>query len=158
MSLTELTYRRVDLKSDVELRQIAEIDMSIPPLYDKSFPYNEKMITDRIKHFKESTKEDDFFELALDSQNHLIGFHIVNIQVGFNELRVGRIDTLWVRPENRKQGVAKKLKNRAELWAKSQKLEYFFTWVQAANKNMFEFNQKLGFEIVNYKMQKKIDY
>lgn len=158
MCLNDLTYRRVDLQSEVELRQIAEIDMAIPPLYDTSFPYNQKMIFERIQHYKSSTKDDDFFELVFDSQNNLIGFHIVNIQVGFNELRVGRIDTLWVRPENRNQGIAKKLKSRAEIWAKSNKLEYFFTWVQASNKNMFEMNQKLGFEIVNYKMQKKIIY
>ncbi len=87
----------------------------------------------------------------------MVGFHIVKIQKDLNGIRVGRIDTLWVRPENRNQGIAKTLKNRVESWAKSQGLKYLLTWVQASNKSMLEMNQKLGFEIVNYKMHKKLE-
>jgi GNAT superfamily N-acetyltransferase len=158
MKLNEVTFREANLESDIELRRVAEIDMAIPPLFDPTFPYNENMILERIEFYKNQHENNDFFELALDPSSQLIGFHIVKIQKDLNGIRVGRIDTLWVRPENRNQGIAKNLKYRAESWAKSQGLKYLFTWVQASNKNMLEMNQKLGFEIVNYKMQKNIVY
>lgn len=97
-----------------------------------------------------------FFEVAINTaQQTILGFHLIKKVPHFDRF-AGRIDTLWVSPEYRKSGLASTLKNRGENWAKEQKLDHLLTWVHAKNSQMISLNKKLGFEIVNYKMIKKL--
>ncbi len=67
MNSNGVTFRKADLLPESELRRVAEIDMAIPPLYDPIFPYNEKMILERIEFYKNQLDNNDFFEIALNS-------------------------------------------------------------------------------------------
>lgn len=71
-------------------------------------------------------------------------------------LMAAHIQTLWVDPDFRKQGIAKSLKAQGEQWAKEQKLDHISTFVHGKNGSMMALNETLGFELVGYKLRKKI--
>lgn len=146
------TFRRANLQNENEVKFLAEIDMTIPAKFDSDFPVNEKMIQDRIK-FLQSASDSDFFDLAVDQDQKIIGFHLVK-KVAYFDRFAGRVDTLWVSPSHRKSGLASALKCRAEEWALIQKLDHLHTWVHSDNTQMISINNRMGYEIVNYKMKK----
>lgn len=150
------SYRRVEFNNDKEMIFIAETDILIPAKFDSDFPTDDKMVADRLKHFKEKFNEEDFFDVAVTTSNEIIGFHIIKKHPHFNNKNVGNIYTLWVSKDFRKQGVAKELKKRGEVWAKKSNLDHLYTWVHSDNSKMLSLNKQMGFEIVNYKMIKKI--
>jgi RimJ/RimL family protein N-acetyltransferase len=148
--------RRVDFNNDKEMMFIAETDILIPAKFDSEFPTDEKMIADRLKHFREKFNEADFFDVAVSESNEIVGFHVIKKHSHFNNKDVGNIYTLWVSKDFRKQGVAKELKRRGEDWAKKSNLDHLYTWVHSDNSKMLSLNKKMGFEIVNHKMIKKM--
>lgn len=151
------TIRRANLKDDSELRAIAEVDVTIPAIYDADFVVNEEAVSKQAARLKEMFKEEDFFNIAINGEGKIIGYHAVKKQPYMNDLFAGNIYTLWVHPDFRNRGLAWSFKKSAEAWAKEQKLDHIFTWVHANNKGMIELNKNLGYEVVNYKMKKKIE-
>ncbi len=151
-----ITYRRVNLEDTAEMRTIAEIDMTIPALFDPVFEVNEKTISDRLVQLMKC-KPDDFFDVALNADGKIIGFHFMN---QFKSPPVGAlaadIQTLWVDPECRKQKIATQLKERGEAWARANNLSHISTFVHGKNSSMLSLNQNLGYELVGYKLKKNI--
>jgi len=87
---------------------------------------------------------------------------IDTIPVGFAECRlrqdyvegahtspVGYLEGLFVRPEDRRQGVALKLTQQCEQWAKSQGCLEFASDCELANTESIEFHSKAGFSKAN---------
>lgn len=148
----EFTFRRANLQNESEIQFLAEIDITIPAKFDSDFPVNDKMIQDRVKFLK-SASESDFFDLAIDDAQQIVGFHLVK-KVPHFERFAGRVDTLWVSPKYRKSGIASTLKQRAEEWALGQNLDHLHTWVHADNSQMISINKRMGYKVVNYKMRK----
>ena len=145
-------FRPANLQDEAEVKFLAEVDMTIPAKFDKDFVINEQMTLDRAKFLK-SVTENDFFELALDEDKKIVGFHLVKKVPHFDKF-AGRIDTLWVSPEFRKHGLASDLKTHAEVWAAEHKLDHLHTWVHSDNVKMISINRRMGYKIVNYKMRK----
>jgi GNAT superfamily N-acetyltransferase len=152
----EITYRKVNLKDPDEMQAIAAIDMTIPALFDPIFEVNEKTISDRLEQLMKC-KSDDFFEVALNSDGKIIGYHFMN---KFKSPPLGAlaadVQTLWVDPAFRKQGIGANLKKRGEQWAKEENLSHISTFVNGKNSSMLNLNQKLGYELVGYKLRKSI--
>ena len=87
---------------------------------------------------------------------------IDNIPVGFAECRlrrdyvegahtspVGYLEGIFVRPENRCQGVALKLIQQCEQWAKSRGCFEFASDCELANTESIAFHSKVGFNEIN---------
>lgn len=72
------------------------------------------------------------------------------------DLFAGVIITLWVDPECRGNGIATAIKQRAELWAKSNGLDHLQNGVHSNNEKMLSINKKSGFKIVQYTLKKKL--
>lgn len=153
---SNISFRRVNISDESELKTIADIDITIPALHDPEFPVNDKTKAERLQFLKEKFDDNDFFDICLNSRNQIIGFHVVKKTMHFNNRPVGRIDTLWVHPDFRNKGIARQLKLRAESWGKSLGLDHLYTWVQAGNHKMLTLNQTMGYETVNFKMVKKL--
>jgi GNAT superfamily N-acetyltransferase len=151
----EIKYRPVDIKNELEMRKIAEIDMTIPALYDPSFPVSEKTIGERLDQLRKC-KEDDFFLVAENSDKEIIGYHFLNKTTHPGGLPVAHVQTIWVKPEYRKKGVARELKTRSEVWAREAKLDHIDTFVNSKNMGMLSLNESLGYEIYGFKLRKKI--
>lgn len=150
----EITYRRFDLNNPTEVRFIAEIDMTIPAMYDDEFPVNEELILDRIENFKQF-KPDDFLEVAVTQDNRVVGYHFVQ-KIPYFKKWIGRIYTLWVADDYRRKGIAKALKEHAEIWGRNQNLDHLFTWVHVDNAGMLALNKSMGYEVANIKFKKKL--
>lgn len=151
--MTEYFFRRAQINDDKEIKFIAEIDNTIPAKFDSDFIVTDKMNEDRVKFLK-SCKDEDFFEVVLDSKKNIVAFHLVK-KIPYFDRFAGRIDTLWVSPAHRMNGLALSLKQRAEKWALTQDLDHLHTWTHSDNKRMISLNKKIGYRIVNYKMRKE---
>ena len=156
MSLkSNFIFRRANLQDEAEVKLLAEIDMTIPAKFDKDFVINEQMTLDRAKFLK-SVNDNDFFEVAVDENKNIVGFHVVKKVPHFDKF-AGRIDTLWVSPSFRKHGLASDLKKHAEAWAIEHNLDHLHTWVHSDNTKMISINKRMSYKIVNYKMRKDKD-
>lgn len=151
----EIQFRPVQIDNESEMRKIAEIDMTIPALFDSAFQVNEKTILERLEQLKKC-KDDDFFLLAIDPNEEIVGYHFLNKTQHPNGLAIAFVQTLWVKPEFRKKGIATELKKRAEEWAREMKLDHISTFVSNKNTSMLALNESLGYEIFGFKMRKKI--
>jgi ribosomal protein S18 acetylase RimI-like enzyme len=148
-------YRQANLEDTNELNFLAEIDITIPPLYDPDFLVNEKTLLQHISLLKEKFKRDDFFEVATTPNGQIIGFHFVRKSAHFDGF-AGSVFSLWVDPEFRKQGIGTKLKTHAESWAREHKLDHLYTFVHVDNKAMLALNHEMGFEHTHVKLKKKL--
>lgn len=151
----EIKYRSVNIQDESEMRKIAEIDMTIPALYDSSFQVNEATILDRLNQLKKY-KEGNFFIVAENADKEIVGFHFLNKTTHPNGLPAASVQTIWVKLEYRKRGIAKELKARSEVWAREAKLDHIDTFVSSKNLNMLSLNESLGYEIYGFKLRKRL--
>lgn len=150
-----ISYRKVDINNPDEMKTIAAIDITIPALFDPLFQVNETAISERLEQLLKY-KSDDFFEVAVTESGKIVGFHFLNQFKSPHGVQAANIQTLWVDPDFRKQGIARALKERGEDWAKEFKLDHIASFVHSKNSSMLTLNQNLGYELVGYKLRKKI--
>ncbi len=150
-----ISYRKVDLTNAEEMQFIAAIDMTIPALFDSKFEVNEKTISERLSQLMKC-KPDDFFEAAINEDGKIIGYHFVDKFKTPHGVMAADINTLWVDPKYRKQGIARALKEHSEEWARQEKLDHISTFVHAKNLSMQKLNQDLEYELVGYKLRKNL--
>lgn len=149
-----IVYRNVNLNDAHEMQIVAKIDTTIPALFDPLFLVNEQSIADRLEQLMKC-KTDDFFEVATVNEK-IIGFHFMNRFKSMHGLMAANIQTLWVDPEFRKQGIGTKLKERGEMWARENKLDHIATFVHGKNSPMQALNKNLDYELVGYKLRKNL--
>lgn len=150
----EFEYRRMNTADPVEILSIAERDILIPTLFDPDLQPTPTMLSDRVESLGKMRSE-DFAYVAVDSSGHVVGFHLIRKDTFFGR-PVGNVSTLWVDPDHRRKGVAKNLKLRAERWGREQGLYCLYTHTFARNEPTVDLNKKLGFEIISYRLQKKL--
>jgi GNAT superfamily N-acetyltransferase len=155
----EIYYRPVNLSDPEELNFIARMDSAIPAAFDSDVVVNADSINGRLHYYSKLVPEDTHFEAAVILENkteRVVGFHLVTKTRHTKELFAGAVNTLWVDPAFRNCGIATQLKNRGEAWARLEKLDHLHTMVSVKNDKMLALNEKLGFELVNYKLKKKL--
>ena len=150
-----VTYRRADLNSNAEMQAIAAIDMTIPAMFDPLFEVNEKTISERLEQLMKC-KQTDFFDVAVTADGQIVGYHFMNQFHAPHGVLAASIQTLWVAPEFRRRGIAKTLKSQGEAWAREHKLDHISTFVHAKNTSMSALNQDLEYELVGYKLRKRL--
>lgn len=150
----KIKFRRIDFKNLDELNFIAKIDVGIPAKFDGDFSIDQEAVEKMLQALCKFT-DNDFCEVAVDPKNEIIAYHIIKKMPYMNRF-AGSVHTLWVAPEYRNQGLATQIKKRGEKWAKENNLDHIYTWVHVDNLKMQNLNQELGYEIVNYKMKKKL--
>jgi GNAT superfamily N-acetyltransferase len=155
LKMSEIIFRKVNITDPDEMRFIASIDMTIPALFDPLFQVNDKTINERLEQLMKA-KPDDFFQVVLNGEGKIIGYHFMNKFKTPHGLMAADIQTLWVDPSFRKHGIAKKLKIQGEQWAKEQNLDHISTFVHGKNAPMLALNELLEFELVGYKLRKKM--
>ncbi len=73
----------------------------------------------------------------------------------FGKTRIDLV-SLWTEPEHRRHGLAQKLKQAVEEWGRKEGKKILTTTVFATNKKMVNLNEKLGYKIVSYNMEKEL--
>lgn len=151
----DITYRRADLSNPEEMQSIAANDAYIPALYDPLFKVDDKAILDRLQKLMKC-QPDDFFDVAMADDKKIVGFHMMTQFKSTHGVMAANIETLWVDPRYRQQGIAKILKERGEQWAKRHELDHISSFVHCKNPSMLSLNEKLGYELVGYKLRKSL--
>jgi GNAT superfamily N-acetyltransferase len=145
-------FRALNFSDEAEVRFIAERDILIPALFDPDVVVDPVMVENHVRYFSKFSA-DDFAYVALDG-GRVVGYHIVKKDMFFGR-PVGNVYTLWVDPEFRRQGIARRLKEFADQWAKQVGLFCLYTFTFVANTPTVNLNRDMGFEIISYRMQKK---
>lgn len=112
-----IIFRNVDRANLNELRQIAEIDVTIPQLFDPNFQGDEKAVLESLSRLQNKIKEEDFFEVAT-SDEEIVGYHVVRKSVYAGHIQAGYVETLWVAEKFRRKGIGSQLKRHAEEWGR----------------------------------------
>jgi GNAT superfamily N-acetyltransferase len=152
----EISFRRANTSNLEEIRLIAEIDSRIPPKHDSDFRFDEETVQKEMNFMLKKVSDQDFFEVAIDSRDQIIGFHLIKKDPYIRDLFAGNIYTLWVSPEYRRNGIGSTLKHRGEDWARKSGLDHINTWINTKNQKSISLNEKLGYEITSYKLRKKL--
>jgi ribosomal protein S18 acetylase RimI-like enzyme len=123
------------------LKYIAQIDNEIPLQYNPQSVSPKEVeagLTERIKLYQELKSPN--FAKAILANDKVIAFHVLEC-FQKNPL-AAKIITLWVHPNYRKMGLAKKLKTEGVNWAKENKMNFIQTGVHKANSHMLDINKK----------------
>ena len=96
-----------------------------------------------------------FSGLALN-KGEIVGIHVLRKMELLDSVGA-HVANLWVDEKYRGKGIAKELKRRGELWAKSIGAEFLNTNVLPGNKIMLEMNKSQGFKPYKINMRKRLE-
>lgn len=99
------------------------------------------------------------------SKHHCLGAFDDGSMVGVIRLNMMTIDqrpachvrALWVHQDLRGRGVATRLKELAETWARAMGAAFMDTNVRVTNERMIALNTKMGYEVVRLNFRKGLD-
>lgn len=141
-----------DLK---EFNFIAKIHESLPGAWIDNYTIDDEEVKITLKGLVEKHKTNDILCYIAEKDSKIISF--IWAEINKSNLETVDIISLWTDEEYRGQGIASSLKIELEKWAKLEtSAKSISTTVSAKNKSMINLNRKLGYEIMSYKMIKKI--
>ncbi|MFX0090376.1 MAG: GNAT family N-acetyltransferase [Candidatus Hodarchaeota archaeon] len=82
--------------------------------------------------------------IAIDSKGILLGYLVCRVETG-----VVWAESLYVRPENRRKGIASALYAEVEQLAIEQKSDTVYNWVHPNNTRIIHFLRKRGYTVLN---------
>ena len=155
-SLQDISFRTVNYADELELRSYLEIFWKLPAENNEYFT---KRTDSFMNEWLESAKntestENTFSGIALHSTK-IVGLHIARKFEEWEQIGV-HLAGLWVHPEYRGIGISKKMKQQAEVWAKSIGATFINTNVQRDNERMLSINKNAGYKVFRYNLRKRI--
>jgi len=156
-SMPSMTFKLVPLEHAEPglIRRLAEIDATLPSEYAVGYEASADSIAERIVRLTESIGNDNAFVMtARNGRNEVVGLHWVCLVEG-NEA-CAYVNTTWVDPSCRKQGIGSALKDAGENWARQRGATQMATSVALTNDAMVEFNRRRGFTPTSIDMLKKL--
>ena len=154
--MSKIIYKKLNFNIESDVKTVAIIHEEAPINWMKSYVINPVEVSKRIKYLI-SKKEDGGFYVntARESKDNIIGIHWIET-VEHHGKKGGHIGSLCVKESFRGQGIGTELKRRGELWAKESGLQFISTEVYYSNKEMLDFNHRLGFEFCEVRMVKEL--
>jgi ribosomal protein S18 acetylase RimI-like enzyme len=110
--------------------------------------------------------EEIIAQLTMDaSKHHCVAAFDDGGMVGVIRLNMMTIDqrpachvrALWVHPDHRGRGVATRLKELAETWARVMGAAFMDTNVRVTNERMIALNTKMGYDVARLNFRKRLD-
>ncbi len=93
--------------------------------------------------------------LAVFDGENMIAIHFLNRQ-HLDRQPACHIHGLFVHPEYRGGGIARRLKEMGETWARGMGCIFMDTHVRTTNRRMLELNEKLGYTIARVNLRKPL--
>jgi GNAT superfamily N-acetyltransferase len=115
---------------------------------------------------RKANAEEIIAQLTRDaSKHHCLAAFFDGSMVGVIRLNMMTIDqlpachvrALWVHPDHRGRGVATKLKEFAEAWARAMGSAFMDSNVRVTNERMTALNTKMGYEVARLNFRKRLD-
>ena len=151
-----IEYRTLNYRDTRELRAFLELLYAIaaerdPYHFEKSEEFIDRCL---VKARREEDATNTFAGLALEGAQ-IVGLHVLR---RFEEgpLVAAHVAGLWVAERCRRRGIARRLKELGESWARSIGAHFLNTNVLMQNAPMLELNRELGFENYRVNLRKRL--
>ncbi len=103
------------------------------------------------KRFEQIQNKDAFVVLAAKEGSSYTGYCIASV-----ENKIGEIDSIYIKPTNRKNKLGETLLSSAELWLKSKNVVKILVSVAEGNESVFHFYNKQGYYQRYTVLEKKV--
>jgi ribosomal protein S18 acetylase RimI-like enzyme len=117
--------------------------------FDATVKQNFPLTEDDLEYIKKSIKGDGKLCLVVEDDNTLIGYLIASIEPAGsyrNIEKVSELDSFWVEPDYRNNGLGKKLVNEFKKWSLDQGVDRIRVNVSTQNVGAIKFYKREGFE------------
>ncbi len=138
--MSDIDVRRLDEEDwseyrDVRLRALKESPEAFVATHDEEAGYEEEFWRERMRRSR---------RLLAEREGGVVGVVSVG-RHGASEPAVGELFGLWVQPEDRGTGVARKLLEAAAAQARNDDLQHLAYWVGTDNGRAVAFASSFGF-------------
>jgi GNAT superfamily N-acetyltransferase len=151
-----IDYRTLNYKDIRELRAFLELLYAIaaerdPYHFEKSEEFIDRCL---VKARREEDSSNTFAGLALEG-SQIVGLHVLR---RFEEgpLVAAHVAGLWVAERCRRRGIARRLKELGENWARSIGAAFLNSNVLVTNDPMLQLNRQLGFDDYRVNLRKRL--
>ena len=157
ITISDIHFRQLDYADRNEVSRFQHLFWHVPVALEDEY------LSERTPEFMAAyidrsiateNETNTFSGLAL-SQGEIVGIHVL-IKMDLLDSVGAHITNLWVNEKYRGKGIAKELKKRGELWAKSIGAEFLNTNVHPDNEIMLSVNKAYGFKPYKINMRKRL--
>jgi GNAT superfamily N-acetyltransferase len=85
----------------------------------------------------------------------MVGAHFLH-RMSIDKLPACHVHGLWVHAEHRKTGIARRLKELGEAWARSKGCILMDSNVRVTNLGMIALNESMGYEVARFNFRKRL--
>ena len=156
ISLETIEFRTVRREGDAEFLAYQRLFWDLPLSQN---PYFERRTDEFVESWARSAREREtpdntFSGIALHGEK-IVGLHLLRFYEEY-EGPAAHIAGLWVHPDYRRIGIARRLKIDGEAWARSVGARFLNTNVMPENAAMLRLNQAEGFHVFRLNMRKDL--
>jgi GNAT superfamily N-acetyltransferase len=156
VNLQDIEFRTLNYSNDAEMRTYLRLFWDILLEYNEYFTRrSEAFLADYMQTARKTeTPENTYAGMALH-RSEIVGLHIVR---RFEEWeRIGaHIAGLWVHPDFRGRGIARRFKTEGENWARSVGATFMNSNIHVGNHRMLELAGQAGFSPFRVNMRKQL--
>jgi GNAT superfamily N-acetyltransferase len=88
--------------------------------------------------------------VAVTSDDEPVGFNSLYLTKDYDGKALGKIVIMYVLPEHRRSGIARRLKLEGEAWLRAKGATQVTTEIDAKNERMLDISKKAGFRIKSH--------
>lgn len=137
------------------LLRLATLHVSVPAQWRPEFVATDAKIAEAATLLAADLgRPDALVVIALDHRRAIAGLHWVALH-GLDPI-TAYVNTLWVEPNQRRQGIGTALKDTGEAWARNRRATRIISTVAIANPSMIAFNKARGFAVDSVDMVKSL--
>jgi len=154
--MSAVRFRPLNRKSRAEIARVVTDYERSPLEWDPAHVIEDLRIEQSIEGLlKPDADRRNWIEVVCDESGSVLGHHWLRIE-GEGEYRFATIVSLYLAPALRGRGLARRLKEHGEAWAREQGATQIKTTVHLKNPRMLALNEAMGFERGMVLMSKRL--
>jgi len=156
VSSADVEFRTVRVGDDAEYRAYLRLFWDIPIGLNRYFTRrSDEFIEDWMRSARTNETDLNTFSAIALHRGAIVGLHILRIYEEY-ERRGAHIAGLWVSEGYRGIGIARRLKENGEAWARRVGAEFLNTNVNVEHSQMLRINEMAGFRPFRLNMRKDL--
>ena len=148
-------YVDLDFHIDQDVFNVAKLHCEYPAEWQSDYFYSAHTLKKTVDDLQKAGLHRKRVILAKCQEGRILGLHWLQYHPD-NEARTGEILSLWVHPDYRGKGIAKKMKKIGEQWLREMGAQKIRTKVHIENGRMLTINKKLGYAVAVIGMEKHL--
>ncbi|PIP90218.1 MAG: hypothetical protein COW01_11015 [Bdellovibrionales bacterium CG12_big_fil_rev_8_21_14_0_65_38_15] len=156
----KIDYRQINASDFDEIRQFFILneycwrDSDPEGFIERSEEKRDSVAAEFLEKLK-NINEEKYHCLAAFNGEEMIASHFLDIYMIEAKLAC-HIHALWVNPSYRGYGIARKLKEMGEVWARKMNCVFMDSNTKVTNTGMIALNKDLGYSIARYNFRKTL--